>query len=309
MRYIVLLFCCICFINAELITPIPQKIAHDKEKAFLGKKLFFDKRLSKNNTISCSSCHKLYEGGDDNQKFSIGINNRVTYINTPTVFNAIFNIAQFWDGRADNMTEQIKDVLQHPKKMDNDLKELTIKLKTIKEYNKMFNFIYPDGITIDNIIDAISEFQKTLITPNSRFDRYLNGEKNALTKEELKGYELFKSYGCISCHNGVNIGGNLFQKLGIMKPYIDKTNNLGRYNVTKDEEDKQYFKVPTLRNIALTAPYFHDGSQSNLKEAIKNVIIYQLGRIPNVDDINHIEKFLHTLTGEIPTILELEEIR
>ncbi len=304
MRYIIYLLFWISLATAQLITPIPQEIAHDKEKALLGKKLFFDKRLSRDNTISCSSCHKLYEGGDDNRRFSVGIDNRIVNVNTPTVFNVAFNIVQFWDGRAVDLKEQVFEVLQNPKKMDNDLNKLVEKLKQIKAYNRMFNFIYPDGITVNNIADAISEFEKTLITPNSKFDRYLNGEKDALNKDELKGYELFKSYGCISCHNGVNIGGNLFQKLGVMKPYIDHTNNLGRYNVTKNEDDKQYFKVPSLRNVALTAPYFHDGSQKTLEEAIKNVIIYQLGRVPNVDDINYLKTFLHSLTGEMPSILK-----
>ncbi len=303
MRYILIIFCLVNFMSANLITPIPKEIVHDKEKALLGKRLFSDKKLSRDNTISCESCHSLTEGGDDGRVFSIGIKKRVGNINAPTVFNTVFNIAQFWDGRATNLQEQILHVFKNPKEMDTDIKGLPNKLKADKAYKNMFNFIYPDGITLDNIVDAIAEFEKTLITPDSKFDRYLRGDKSALNQKELEGYKLFKSYGCISCHNGVGMGGNLFQKIGIMKPYIDKTNNLGRYNVTKDEDDKQYFKVPSLRNVALTAPYFHDGSQKTLEDAITNVIIYQLGRIPNTDDVEKLEIFLHTLTGKMPSIL------
>lgn len=289
-------------IAKEILTPIPENIKFNKKKALLGKKLFQDPILSLNKTLSCESCHQLSNGGDDNSKFSTGINNQIGNINSPTVFNAFFNIAQFWDGRAKDLKEQAKGPIENPIEMGNKFPILIQRLKKDENYTKYFNYIYEDGITKDNIADAIAEFEKALITPNSKFDNYLRDRENSLSKEELAGYELFKNYGCISCHNGVNLGGNFFQKFGVIYPYIDNS-NLGRYSVTKNDEDKYYFKVPTLRNIALTSPYFHDGSQKDLKIVIKIMGHYQLGRDLNDKDINLLYKFLLTLTGQKPKIL------
>lgn len=286
-----------------LITPIPTEINLNNNKVLLGQKLFFDTKLSKDNTISCASCHDIKNGGDDNKQFSIGVDNKIGIINTPTIFNSSFNFVQFWDGRAKTLEEQASGPIHNPKEMNSNFSEIINKVNQNKYYINEFEKIYNTNINKNNIVDAIVEFEKSLITPNSKFDRYLKGEKDILNEKELKGYELFQSYGCISCHNGVNMGGNLFQKVGIISGYFeDNENNFGRYKITKKEEDKFYFKVPTLRNIQLTAPYLHDGSVHDLKTTIEIMLKYQVGTIYDKKDIEYLEIFLNTLTGEIPKL-------
>jgi cytochrome c peroxidase len=255
---------------SDLITPIPQKIDYDSYKANLGKKLFFDTRLSKNDTISCASCHILEDGGDDNLPVSFGIDGKTGVRNSPTVFNAVYNYSQFWDGHAKSLAEQVQGPIHNPVEMGTSFQEIIPKLNQDKEYKTQFAKIYKDGITPQNIADAIAEFEKALTTPNSRFDKYLRGDKKALSKEEIEGYKLFKEYGCISCHNGVNMGGNLLQKIGVVKEFIHE--DFGLYNITKKEEDRYYFKVPSLRNVALTAPYFHDGRIPTLEKAVEKIM-------------------------------------
>lgn len=284
---------------ASSIEPIPLKLEYNYDKAILGKKLFFDKRLSKDNSISCASCHDLTKGGDDGLKFSVGIDGKLGDINAPTVLNSVFNFRQFWDGRAKDLAEQAKGPIENPIEMGHDFTKLLEVLKT-SSYEKSFKTIYKDGITKENLVDAIAEFEKTLITPNSAFDKYLKGNDNAINSFEKEGFELFKNKGCISCHNGVNIGGNLYSKFGML---IDvESKNLGKYNVTKNELDKYYFKVPTLRNISLTAPYFHDGRYYDLKEAVKTMALVQLGRPVTNLEIEKIVAFLKTLNGELKII-------
>lgn len=287
------------FLNAASITPIPQKIDFNYKKALLGKKLFFDTRLSVNNTISCASCHDLKDGGDDGLPSSFGVDGRQGTINAPTVLNSVFNFRQFWDGRAKDLKEQAMGPIENPVEMAHNFEKLVKSLQNT-EYKTIFSTVYIDGITKNNIADALSEFEKTLITPNSKFDKYLSGDEDALTDYEKQGYEIFKSKGCIACHHGINIGGNHYNKFGVFS-YIS-SDNLGKYNVTKDEEDKYYFKVPTLRNIALTPPYFHDGREVSLKEAVKTMSYVQLGRPITEDEIEKIVAFLRTLTGELEII-------
>ena len=287
----------------ELITPIPQGIDYDMKKALLGKKLFFETKLSADNTLSCASCHIIKNGGDDDIKFSIGINGQRGNINSPTVLNTRYNFRQFWNGRASSLKIQAVGPIHNPKEMGSNFNQVILKLKKEAYYQKQFLIVFKDGITKDNIVDAIVEFEKALTTPNSRFDKYLRGDKFALSSIELEGFNLFKSLGCISCHNGVNIGGNLYQKIGILEKYQTTNKNLGLYDVTGDEEDKNYFKVPTLRNISKSAPYFHDGGAKNLTDAIEIMIRLQLGRIPKRDDVIKLEKFLRTLDGEDPIIM------
>lgn len=295
-----------CLTAKELIIPINEQINFNLDKALLGKKLFFDKRLSKDNTISCSSCHDIEKGGDDNRDFSIGVDNKKGKVNSPTVLNSRYNFTQFWDGRARDLKEQVSGPIHNPVEMGSTLDEIVEKLKKDDYYTRQFKIIYKNGLTKQNIIDSIAEFESSLITPNSKFDRYLKGDKTALNKDEIEGYELFKQNGCISCHNGINIGGNLFQKMGILKDYTSKSQNLGRYEVTKDEEDKNYFKVPTLRNINQTAPYFHDASAKTLEEAVEVMIEYQLGMKPLKSEVDKIVKFLKTLDGQKPKIMEIK---
>lgn len=285
-------------ISRELITPIPLKPDFDYNKALLGKKLFFDTRLSRDNTVSCANCHILEAGGDDNLPVSFGINGKKGVRNSPTVFNARYNAFQFWDGKAKDLEEQISGPIHNPVEMGTDFKEVVSKLNKDEEYKKSFSLLYEEGINEKNIKNAIAEFEKSLTTPNSRFDRYLRGEKNVLTKGELDGFIAFKEYGCISCHNGVNVGGNLMQKVGVLVDY--KSDDLGLYNLTKNIEDKYYFKVPGLRNVELTSPYFHDGSIGDLKEAVETMLKYQVGFPADEKTIENIVEFLKTLTGEMP---------
>jgi len=299
----ILCLICVCAFS-DAIIPIPEFIKYDKSKALLGQKLFFDPGLSKDGTISCASCHTLPGSGADATPFSYGINGLEGDMNSPTVLNARFNLAQFWDGRAKDLEDQVRGPIMNPVEMDNTLSAVVAYVKADKNYKKTFNSLYPEGVNEKNIFNAIAEFEKALYTPDSAFDRYLKGDKAALNAQELRGYELFQSRGCISCHNGVNIGGNMYQKLGIMKDYKDTKYQLGRYNVTKDEDDKYYYKVPTLRNIALSAPYLHDGSGKNLQETIRIMMEYQLGITVDKEEVLSLEAFLKTLTGQTPAILE-----
>ncbi|MDD3007975.1 MAG: cytochrome-c peroxidase [Arcobacter sp.] len=280
----------------EPITPIPLEVKVDIKKANLGKELFFDTILSKDDTISCHSCHLLTQGGDDNLQFSLGIENKIGNLNAPTVLNSTFNFVLFWNGRAKNLQEQALGPITNPIEMGHSFEELIKKLEKTK-YKDKFNSIYKDGITSFNITDAIAEYEKTLITPNAPFDRYLRGEKNAISKETKEGYELFKNQGCIACHHGINVGGNLYAKFGVISQL--QSDSKGRFEVTKNELDKYYFKVPTLRNIELTAPYLHDGRIDNLEEVVKFMAHYQLGKSLSQEDVNKIVLFLKSLTGEI----------
>ena len=287
---------------ASPIKPIPNSIHVDEQKAILGKKLFFDPLLSKDGTISCATCHDLQNGGDDGLQFSFGIKGQKGNINAPTVYNAVFNFRQFWDGRAKDLKEQAKGPIENPKEMGHSFVVLTAVLEGKKLYKKFFNILYPDGITKENIADAIAEFEKALITPNAPFDRFLKGEKDAITAQEKRGYKLFASKGCILCHNGVNVGGNFYNKFGIFKDA--NSTELGRYQITKREEDKYVFKVPSLRNVALTAPYMHDGRAKTLRDAVEIMTEHQLGRYMSSEETEDIVAFLKSLTGEIPTIAE-----
>lgn len=304
----------VCFVTAtalfslplygSVIRPIPLKMKVDEQKAQLGKKLFFDPILSKDGTVSCATCHDLQNGGDDGLQFSFGIHGKKGNVNAPTVYNAVFNFRQFWDGRAKDLKEQVFGPIENPVEMGYTLEGATESLKHNKVYADMFGRIYENGVTKENIADAIAEFEKALITPNAPFDRYLKGEKDAIGPIEKEGFRLFESKGCIICHHGINIGGNLYNKFGIYKD-VEST-NLGRYNVTKMEEDKYVFKVPSLRNIALTAPYMHDGRVKSLKEAVEFMTEYQLGRYMTPEEIDAIVAFLKSLTGEIPQIVQPE---
>jgi len=283
--------------GADLV-PIPLELQVDKKKAALGKELFLDPILSKDKTLSCASCHILEHNGADTVQFSKGIEGQDSAFNAPTVFNAVYNFRQFWDGRAKNLKEQALNPIVNPIEMGNSIPVVMEDLKNSEKYTRMFKMIYTDGITEANLAEVLAEFEKTLITPNAPIDKYLRGDKNALNDHEIEGYRLFKEKGCISCHNGINIGGNLYNKFGIYKDA--KSKQLGRYNVTQRDEDKYVFKVPSLRNVALTAPYMHDGRAKTLEEAVNIMVKYQLGRTMKKDELHLIVDFLKALTGELP---------
>jgi len=261
------------------------------------------RRLSRDNSLACASCHDLGRGGVDGLRTSLGIGGAVGPINAPTVFNSSLNFRQFWDGRAASLEEQAAGPVHNPKEMGSDWKEVLGKLSQDEPLVALFKASYPDGLQSRNIQDAIATFERSLTTPNARIDKYLRGDRAALTNDELRGYQLFKAYGCVACHQGVNIGGNMFQTFGVMGDYFQRRGNvtaadLGRFNVTANEGDRHVFKVPSLRNVALTAPYFHDGSAQTLPDAVEVMFRYQLGRTAPQQDKDLIVKFLYTLTGE-----------
>ncbi|MFV1983735.1 MAG: cytochrome-c peroxidase [Thiohalomonadales bacterium] len=288
----------------EPIKPIPLTVKSNKAKVELGKKLFFEPRLSKSGFISCNSCHNLSTGGADNLPSSIGHKWQLGPINSPTVLNAKFNLAQFWDGRAKDLKEQAGGPIANPGEMASSHKAVISVLKSMPEYEEMFLKVYgTNKVTQDRITGAIAAFEETLTTPNSKFDRWLRGDDKVLTSNEEQGYQLFKSKGCITCHNGIGVGGGSFQKFGVVKPYRKDMANLGRFSQTKKESDKFVFKVPLLRNIELTAPYFHDGSTWDLNEAVDIMAEFQLGVKLSRNENKNIVAFLKTLTGEQPKII------
>ncbi len=304
MKFILLIFLTIFITLAQPISPIPLTVHTDVKKTALGKKLFFDTILSADNSISCATCHDLNNGGDDGLKFSLGIDAQEGDINSPTVFNSRYNFRQFWNGSAKNLAHQALGPIENPIEMGNNFDDLIATLNKTP-YKKEFNTIYSDGITKKNIGDAIAEFEKTLITPNAPFDKYLRGDNSAISQKQKDGYELFKSKGCIVCHHGINIGSNLYNKFGIMKNTNSK--RLGRYEVTKNELDRYYFKVPTLRNIEITSPYLHDGRFEKLEDTVKFMALYQLGRTISQNEIDMIVDFLTSLNGEMPTSVKDEK--
>jgi len=296
MKKLTLFFFLSLFLNAlELIEPI-KSVPYDKEKAVLGEKLFFDKILSRDNNISCASCHKPSHGWADTEAISVGVFGRKGVLNSPTVLNAVFNFRQLWDGTAKNLQDQADGSIHKDFEMDMTSSEIEKRLNNITMYRDSFKKIYnTKSIQYKDVLNAIAEFEKTLITKNSKFDLFLQN-KASLSKKEEQGYLLFKTLGCVTCHNGINIGGNSFQKIGIVIAYskCDKD----RYEVTKKEFDKCIYKVPTLRNIAQTAPYFHDGSIKTLQGAIKKMAHHNLGYEIKIKEAGLIESFLKTLSAK-----------
>jgi cytochrome c peroxidase len=287
----------------EPLKPLPPIPQLDPATVELGRQLFNETQLSVNNTKSCAGCHDLQNGGADNRAFSLGFDGKPVTLNTPTVFNASLNFKQFWNARVDTLQAQVEQVVTSPMEMGNDWKTVIRTLSALPHYQATFRQIYPDGITPANVQNALATYERTLLTPNSRFDQYLQGDTDILTLQEKYGYQRFKEYGCIACHQGTNIGGNMYQKFGVMGDYFKARGNpteadLGRYLVTRDEEDRNVFKVPSLRNVAVTAPYFHDASAKTLEDAVDVMFKYQLGRVPSTEDKTLIVLFLKTLTGE-----------
>lgn len=291
--------------DAEPITPLPKRLQQDPRKAALGRRLFMDPILSQDRTVSCLTCHNPASGGSDGQDRSVGMGGARGDLNAPTVFNSGFNFRQFWDGRAITLEDQINGPLDNPREMGIAWKDVISRLTANAEYQHAFSEAYPgEGVTPDTVRNAIATFERTLVTPDAPFDRWLKGEKTAISAEAVEGYRLFKTYGCVSCHQGVNVGGNMFERIGMVHDFFsDRGRNSvvdqGRYNLTGEEADRHEFKVPSLRNVALTAPYFHDGSVKTLHEAILLMAYYQLGLKLSAPEADHIEAFLHALTGKL----------
>ena len=290
------------FAASEPIEPIPLKVPYNRDKAQLGLRLFIDPNLSADGTVACVSCHSFEHGGADPRPVSIGVHGQKGNANAPTVYNSYFNFRQFWNGRARDLKDQANGPIHNPVEMAMEPERIENYLKKETDYRRMFRKVYGSDPCYDDALDAIAEFEKALYTPNCRFDRYLRYELK-LEPKEKEGYRLFKTLGCITCHNGVNIGGNSYQKMGLIIPYPWSATFPDRYNITKDPADRNVYKVPTLRNIALTAPYFHDGSVATLKEALQKMAFHNLGFELSEEEVTALEAFLMTLTGERPAIL------
>ena len=290
---------------AEPVRPIDKYIEVDPAKVALGFALFHDPRLSVDNTVSCATCHALETAGVDNHQYSHGVNDQLGGVNAPTVYNAVYNFVQFWDGRAATLAAQAAGPPLNPVEMASpSFDDIIAKLQADKDFSKAFKAVYPDGLTEANITDAIEEFERTLITPNSRFDKWLLGDDSALTADELEGYELFKQYDCATCHVGQNLGGQSYELMGLRKHYFaDRGLELtvednGRFKETQAERDRHRFKVPGLRNVEHTWPYYHDGTSETLEEAVRDMGIYQSGVELTSEEVDKITAFLKTLTGE-----------
>ena len=289
----------------EPVRPIDTYIEYDPAKAELGFDLFHDTRLSVDNTVSCASCHDLSTAGVDNHQYSHGVNDLMGGVNAPTVFNAVYNFVQFWDGRAATLAAQAAGPPVNPVEMASPSFDMIVaKLKADKKFAKRFEAVYPDGITEANLTDAIEHFERTLLTPGSRFDKWLMGDDAAITAEELEGYDLFKKYDCATCHAGNNLGGLSYELMGLRRHYFEERGlelteeDNGRYKETKQERDRHRFKVPGLRNVEHTWPYYHDGTRHTLEEAVQDMGKYQSGVELTQAEVDRITAFLKTLTGE-----------
>lgn len=299
--------------SKQLFKPLPAQFDSKenpitKEKVELGRQLYFETRMSKNQDRSCNTCHLLSKYGVDGTATSEGHKKQRGARNSPSVFNAGAHLAQFWDGRAATLEEQAKGPVLNPVEMamaDGSSVEKVI--KSIPGYAPMFKKAFPgeaDPITYDNLARAIGAFERTLVTP-SRFDTFLGGDEKALTEAEKKGLELYLATGCTACHMGAALGGEMYQKLGLVKP-VPGLKDLGRSVVTKKDSDKFFFKVPSLRNVEKTAPYLHDGSKATLEETVAFMGEYQLGRQLKKEEVDSITTFLKSLTGEVPRAMMVE---
>lgn len=282
------------------IQPLPHLVAIDHDWRLLGQALFHSSLLSKDNTVACSSCHLISAGGDDGFALSTGVDNKKGTRNSPTVINAVFNFRQFWDGRELNLELQVENPIHNPVEMATNWQQVITKLEQEPYFSRSFTELSKDGVTEKNIIKALVTFEESLVTPDSPIDLYLLGDKQALTSQQKRGLDKFINYGCATCHQGKNIGGNFYQKLGRIDNIPQKlTLDLGKYEFSKEEADKYVFKVPSLRNIADTAPYFHNGSVETLEEAIEIMASTQLGMKLSAQDIQDLVALLHSFSAPV----------
>lgn len=297
----------------QLFEPIPEQLtevsgrALTPERVELGRMLYFEPRLSRSHFISCNSCHAIGTGGADNVPSSIGHGWQEGPRNAPTTFNAVFNAAQFWDGRAADLREQATGPVEASVEMNNTPDRVVATLKSIPGYVEAFEAAYPDTdepVTYENMAEAIEAFEATLLTPNSPFDRFLAGE-DSMSQEELEGLSFFRSRGCVTCHNGVNLGGQAYFPFGVVaKPggEVLPESDKGRFMVTQTPSDEYVFRASPLRNVELTAPYFHSGQVWDLVEAVRIMGSAQLGQTLDEYEAQRIADFLRTLTGEQPRV-------
>jgi cytochrome c peroxidase len=294
------------YADTEPLKPLEMPKDLDMLKVKLGERLFHDVRLSKDNTLACAGCHNLALGGADNKALSVGVNGGVGGVNSPTVYNSGLSFRQFWDGRAETLADQVDGPVQADVEMAALWPEVIVKLYKDERYPADFRAIYKKdkgAISRANIKDAIAEFERSLVAINSPFDRYLKGEQDAIDDQAKEGYRLFKRYGCASCHQGANVGGNMYQVFGVVASYFEKQGEIaagdkGRFNVTGNPQDMHSFKVPSLRMAALTPPYLHNGKAETLRDAVDIMFEHQLGRKAPDKDKEAIVHFIKTLVGE-----------
>ena len=289
----------------EPVRPVDDVLEYDPAKAELGFDLFHDTRLSVDKTVSCATCHALETAGVDNHRYSHGVNDQLGGVNAPTVFNAVYNFVQFWDGRANTLADQAAGPPLNPVEMASpSFDDIVAKLKADRKFAKAFEAVYPEGISQETITDAIEQFEMTLVTPGARFDKWLKGDDSAITAEELEGYELFKKYDCATCHAGKNLGGLSYELMGLRHHYFAERGleltheDNGRFKETGNERDRHRFKVPGLRNVEHTWPYYHDGTRETLEDAVRDMGRYQSGVEMTDAEIAKVVAFLKTLTGE-----------
>ena len=287
----------------EPIIPLPALLPFDPDRAALGERLFYDQRLSHDGTLACVSCHDLAAGGDDGRALPRRSEGPSGAVNTPTIFNSALSFRLGWRGTYQRLADQVDADIRDPRLMNTSWDEVLGKLRRDSSYVTAFGRTFGEDITRENVLDALAAFHRSLITPNARFDRYLRGDKDALSQAEKHGYRLFKSLGCVSCHQGRNVGGNLFQKVGIFEDYFASRGNIreidfGRFLDTGAQHDLFVFRVPSLRNVAATAPYFHDGSVERLDDAVRKMGEIQLGETLTEEEVGLIVQFLQSLTGE-----------
>ncbi|KGK42551.1 hypothetical protein LH51_06390 [Nitrincola sp. A-D6] len=301
------MFSTVLFAN-NAILPVPEAPNEHTGKVQLGDQLFHDVRLSADNTISCASCHDLAHNGADRRPFSVGVGGKLGHIRSPSVYNSQLNHVQFWDGRARDLEEQVDGPVHDPVEMASNWDEVVAKLMLDSDMQQQFNALFPDGITPTNIRSALASFQRTLVLTDAPFDRWLQGDETAITAQQQRGYQKFRDYGCISCHQGANVGGNMFARMGSLENYFALKGeaisqaDLGRFNVTGQDQHRYVFKVPGLRTASLNSFFFHDASADTLEDAIATMARFQLGREMTQEDITEIAAFIQSLTGEHPRL-------
>jgi cytochrome c peroxidase len=285
------------------IEPLPVAAEFDIPRAALGEALFKEPRLSGDGKVSCADCHHADHGLADDKPRSFVSPRPETPVNSPTMYNVRFLYKLSWAGKYDSLEAHLDGLMKNPKVMASSWESANTRLAEVPSYGAQFAAVFPDGLTPNNVRQALLDYERSLTTPNSAFDRYLRGDTQALSAEAKRGFGLFKSFGCVSCHQGMAIGGNVFERFGVLRDiFADRGHfdnaDLGRFNVTGRAQDRFVFRVPSLRNVALTAPYFHDGSAGTLEAAVSTMASYQLGRELDAQDRTALVSFLRSLTGE-----------
>lgn len=287
---------------SEPLCPLPDSSRIHEPWAALGELLFREPALSGDSKVACSDCHLSGHGLADEKPLSHAPHRKKSTVNSPTLYNVVYSYRLTWGARYDSLEEHLDDLMKNPDIMASSWETASAHLKEVAPYRDRFRDVFPDGVTAANVRTALLEYERSLVTPDAPFDEYLAGREHAISEEAERGYRLFKTYGCASCHQGCGVGGNMVERLGVLGDYFADRGGIragdeGLFRKTNNERDRHVFRVPSLRNVALTAPYFHDGSARTLEDAIGQMARYQLGRELERDDTRSIAEFLRTLTG------------